>query len=305
MFSYSQIISEYGRIDINNNVVIITDNAMLKTTQAIQNESVDMANSIEVINLDDVPEYSVIYALKPDDLLIVYIGIDTFMGKGYKDIFPSFNNPKGVAAKYIMIRPTITPQALLEGINTPLETTDAIVRKYSILRDDKAIRITAKSGTNISLIPYEPWTIPYVTHAPGTNAYLPPAETTYSVKQGTANGTIVADVTVGELRVYADLIESFGLVDEPVTLRVDDGEITEIVGGAMAQRLKTELWKLQNNSRKIIEFGIGLSQMTPSGIIGIDESIAGTCHFGIGNGSGNIAPIHLDVVVNDFEVGNQ
>ena len=70
----------------------------------------------------------------------------------------------------------------------------------------------------------------------------------------------------------------------------------------MSQRLKVELWKLPDNCRKIVELGIGLSRMTPSGIIGIDESIAGTCHFGIGNGSGNDAPIHLDVVVSDFVI---
>jgi leucyl aminopeptidase (aminopeptidase T) len=62
------------------------------------------------------------------------------------------------------------------------------------------------------------------------------------------------------------------------------------------------LWKLPENCRKIVELGIGLSRMTPCGIIGIDESIAGTCHFGFGNGSGNDAPIHLDVVVNDFAI---
>jgi len=68
----------------------------------------------------------------------------------------------------------------------------------------------------------------------------------------------------------------------------------------MAERLKAELWQLPENCRKIVELGIGLSSISPSGIIGIDESIAGTCHFGFGNGSGNDAPIHLDVVVNDL-----
>ena len=68
----------------------------------------------------------------------------------------------------------------------------------------------------------------------------------------------------------------------------------------MAQHLKSELWKLPECCRKIVELGFGLSCMRPCGIIGIDESIAGTCHFGFGNGSGNDAPIHLDVVINDF-----
>ena len=162
--------------------------------------------------------------------------------------------------------------------------------------------MTAKSGTDISLIPCEPFHIAYLTHAPGSNAYLPPAEISYSVKSGSSNGIIIADVTVGELRVYADLIDSFGLVDEAVALYAENGEIADVIGGNMAQKLKSELWKLPTTCRKIVELGIGLSRMTPTGIIGIDESIAGTCHFGIGNGSGNDAPIHLDVVVNDFSI---
>jgi len=109
-------------------------------------------------------------------------------------------------------------------------------------------------------------------------------------------------VTVGELRVLSDLVDPFGLVNEPITLHVESGEIVDITGEKMAHRLKTELWKLPNSCRRIVELGIGLSCMTPSGIIGIDESIAGTCHFGIGNGSGNEAPIHLDVVVSKFMI---
>ena len=168
--------------------------------------------------------------------------------------------------------------------------------------ENAPIRVTAESGSDITLTPYAPWTIPFNTHEAGANAYLPPAEVSYSIQPSSANGLIVADVSVGALQVYADLIDPFGLVDEPVVFQVEDGEIVDITGGVTAQKLKSELWKLPNNCRKIIELGFGLSHMTPSGIIGIDESIAGTCHFGIGNGSGNDAPIHLDVVVSRFSV---
>jgi len=39
-----------------------------------------------------------------------------------------------------------------------------------------------------------------------------------------------------------------------------------------------------------------LSKMTPTGLIGVDESIIDTCHFGIGDGAK--CGVHLDVVVN-------
>lgn len=299
--SYAAIVARYGGLDGRNNAIILTDNAMLETAQLIQNDSVPFVKSVRVINLDETEDCSEIYTLQPNDLLILHIGIESWTGK-HRIHSNAFDKPDGVAAKYICVRPTVTPQALLEGLNTPEELTWNVVKKYGSLPDSKTVCVTAKSGTDISLAPYAPFPIPYNTHKPGTNAYLPPAEVSYSVVPGSANGVIVVDITVGELRVYADLIDAFGLIDEPVTLCVENGEIVEITGGATAQRLKDELWKLPDNCRKIVELGIGLSRMTPSGIIGIDESIAGTCHFGIGNGSDNNAPIHLDVVIDDFNI---
>jgi len=299
--SYAAIAARYGGLDGRDRMIILTDNAMMETARLIQTESAAFVKSTAVINLDDTDDFSAIYALKPNDLLILYIGIDSWMGK-YRNMAHAFEKPDGVSAKYICFRPTVTPKALLEGLNTPLEITDSVVRKSGNLPGDRPLRVTAKSGTDISLITYEPWTIPYTTHAPGANAYLPPAEVSYSVRPGSANGLIIVDITVGELRVRADLIDAFGLVDYEVALHVENGEIIDITGGAMAEKLKAELWKLTASCRKIVELGIGLSRMTPSGIIGIDESIAGTCHFGIGNGSGNDAPIRLDVVINKFTI---
>ena len=299
--SYAAIVARYGGLDGRCSVIILTDNAMMATARFIQTASLPFVLSIDIINLDETDDYDAIYALLPEDLLILHIGIDSWRGK-HRGIAHAFDKPDGVAAKYVCVRPTITPQALLEGLNTPYEVTENIVKQYGSLPDDKVIRVTAKSGTDITLTPYDPFIIPFNTHAPGGNAYLPPAEVSYSIVQGSANGVIAVDVTVGELRVYADLVDAFGLVDEIVMLQVKNGEIIDITGGEMARRLKAELWKLPECCRKIVELGIGLSRMTPSGMIGIDESIAGTCHFGIGNGSGNEAPIHLDVVVDGFAI---
>jgi len=299
--SYAAIVARYGGLDGRRNVIILTDNTMLEAAQLIQSESALFVKKIDIINLDDTDDYSTIYTLAPDDLLILHVGIESWTDK-HRKMAHAFDKPEGVVAKYICIRPTVTPRALLEGLNTPYEVTDGMIKRYGNLPTDKPVRVTSKPGSDITLTTYEPWTIPYTTYAPGANAYLPPAEVSYSVRPGSANGVIVVNVTVGELRVHADLIDPFGLVDEPVVLRVENGEIIDITGGIMAQKLKTELWKLPDSCRKIVELGIGLSRMTSSGIIGIDESIAGTCHFGVGRGSGNNAPIHLDVVVSEFSI---
>jgi len=178
----------------------------------------------------------------------------------------------------------------------------SLVTRYGDLPCERALHVSGRSGTDLTLELYDPVIIPYSARTPGSHAYSPPAEISYSVRPGSAFGVIFADVTVGELRVGADLIDPFGRVDEPVRLLIMEGAVVDAQGGDMARRLKSELWRLPFSCRKLVEFGIGLSCILPSGIIGIDESIAGTCHFGFGNGSDNDAPIHLDVVVDDFMV---
>jgi len=59
--------------------------------------------------------------------------------------------------------------------------------------------------------------------------------------------------------------------------------------------LKELLFSLPKECRKLVEIGQGLSKMTPTGIIGVDESIIDTCHFGIGDAEK--CGLHLDVVV--------
>ena len=298
---YSAIVTRFGGLDKRHNVVILTDNEMKETARRMQIDSAAFVGELRVINLDETEDFSAIYALKPEDLVILHIGIESWVGRHGKMAF-AFNKPEGVAAKYICVRPTITAKALLEGLNTPVGLTEGIVEKYGDLPKGEVVSVKSKSGTDITLTLAGCMIIPFNTHKPGANAYLPPAEISYDLELGTAKGVIVADVTVGELRVNGDLINPFGLVDVPVTLYIKNGEIADISGGEMAKRLKTELWKLSANCRKIVEFGIGLSKMSPSGIIGIDESIAGTCHFGFGSPSGNDAAIHLDVVINDFDI---
>ena len=299
--SYSAVVIKYGGLDLRRSAVILTDGAMLGTARLIQSESAEFVKRIEIINLDETNRVDKIFSLTQDDLLILHIGIESWTGR-HKNFARAFGKPEDVAAKYICIRPTITPKALLEGLGTPYDVTENILRKFGGLPEGERIRAISEAGTDVTLTTYDPFPIPFETREPGSNAYLPPAEISYCVESGSANGVIAADVTVGELRVNADLIDPFGFVSEPVKIFVEDGFIADISGDETAARLKAELFKLPQSCRKVIELGFGLSRMTPCGIIGIDESAAGTCHFGFGSGSGNEAPVHLDVVVSNFEI---
>lgn len=65
--------------------------------------------------------------------------------------------------------------------------------------------------------------------------------------------------------------------------------------------VRNDLSLLRSDQLVVVELGHGLSDIQPTGIIGVDESMNGTCHFGIGTGS----PFHLDLVVRNPKINRE
>jgi leucyl aminopeptidase (aminopeptidase T) len=155
------------------------------------------------------------------------------------------------------------------------------------------LRVTSAAGTDITLMAERFETCRHEIADAGGLAFLPPSETSARVRG--ADGTIVVDVTVGQLYHYGELLEEFGLVRNPVILTVENGFVSGITGGETAALLREKLFALPAGCRELVELGQGLSKMTPTGVIGVDESIIDTCHFGFGDGG--TCGTHLDVVI--------
>jgi len=136
--------------------------------------------------------------------------------------------------------------------------------------------------------------------SPGSGGNLPAGEVYAPPNGKRIEGKIVID---GSSRVQNGTI----LTNEPIILKVKDGNITEISGGDEAKELENTLnWaasvaKHPGSVRRICELGIGLNPKAK--IIGatiVDDKVLGTAHIGIGSNywfGGNIyAIIHLDQV---------
>lgn len=136
--------------------------------------------------------------------------------------------------------------------------------------------------------------------APGSGGNLPAGEVYAPPNGKRIEGKIVID---GSSRVQNGTL----LIKDPITLKVEDGNITEITGGKEAKELENTLnWaasvaKHPGSVRRICELGIGLNSKAK--IIGatiVDDKVLGTAHVGIGSNywfGGNIyAIIHLDQV---------
>lgn len=272
---------------------IITDGVQNQIAEAIKR---DVGNRC-VIQLFSPAQTitSDVKLLMPKDLLLVLLTLDTFVTQGANRCFSPFGKPQGVSAKYAFVRLGITQHSLLQGLYTPKELVYEKINEMSRITSHDLLRITNQAGTDIILQVKPFTTCSHEITEDGGFAFFPPSEVTSEVIAKTASGKIVVDVTVGQFYYYGKLLGTFGRVPSPVTLIVGNGVVTDIYGNRMAEELKEKWFELPQECREVVELGQGLSQMSPTGLIGVDESIIDTCHFGIGDGG--ICGMHLDVVL--------
>lgn len=240
-------------------------------------------------------------SLKSGDLIIVLLSIDTYMTSGVSEFFTAFGKPDWVKAKYIFVRLDISEKSLLQGLSTDKRLVYEKIKEMDRLDPTGTVAVTSEIGTDISFGIRPFTTCSHEITADGGTAFLPPSETSSEVISETANGKIVVDMTVGQLYHFGRLVGEFGLVSEPITVTVRNGYIVEIDGGDMAAEFKSKLFALPKECRRIVELGQGLSKMEPTGLIGVDESIIDSCHFGFGDGCE--CGTHLDIVIKDPTIG--
>ena len=286
---------QYCDIPSDNQVLIITDKTQYQIAEFIKNE---LDNDCEIIEFE--PSNTLLNRLnklKEDDLLFVILSSDTFIKNGANNYFSPFRAPESFVVKYIFIRLNISKESLLQGLSTPKTLVYNKIAEREKLNFNQTVRIVNKSGTNLVLQIDSFNTCSFEVTNTCKYAFLPPSETSAGVIAGTANGKIVIDVTVGQLYYYGELLGYFGVIKTPITMIVKNGLIVDIYGDDMASELKEKLFALPMECRELVELGQGLSKMKPTGLIGIDESIIDTCHFGIGDGGK--CGVHLDVVISN------
>lgn len=292
----SHLIQEWSKLDLTSKMVIVTDDAQKSIALAIQNEGVyDVRIEYYSRPEEFADTVKALSALRESDLLLVMLSSDTFVKCGANRFFSPFEKPEGVRAKYIFVRLDISQKSLLQGLSTEKKAVYDKIDLMNRICPGETVRVTNQSGTDISFRIQPFTTCSHEITEGGGMAFLPPSETSSEVITETANGKIVIDITVGQLYYFGQLVSYFGLVESPVTLVVENGVITEVSGEGMAMEFREKLFQLPVECRKIVELGQGLSDIEPTGLIGVDESIIDSCHFGFGDGGR--CGTHFDVVI--------
>lgn len=129
---------------------------------------------------------------------------------------------------------------------------------------------------------------------------VPDIEINIPPLEGTANGKIVVDGSIPYIGI--------GVLENPVTCIVENGKITDIIGGKEATILRDNLKSFNDPTvYNIAEFGIGLNpNASLRGNMLEDEGVFGTVHIGIGSsfcfGGEVVAPIHYDLIIKDVNI---
>ena len=160
-----------------------------------------------------------------------------------------------------------------------------------LLNQSSEARITSAAGSDLRLGLEGRTAIPDAGEltAPGAFGNLPCGEG--YVAPASAEGTLVVDGSIAGI----------GCVSEPVTLRIEDGNLTDATGtdGARLMELLTAHGPEGTN---VAELGIGTNEKAQlTGDVLEDEKILGTAHVAFGASAaigGTVqVPVHLDCVV--------
>jgi hypothetical protein len=246
-------------------------------------------------------------ALTDTDLLVSMFSLESSRDLPHTRLFPSLSGPPGFRGTSGAVRRRCDDGALLTQLMTDPAGVEAIVRERLLLNEAGRVRIVATGGTDLACELMRGRALPYRVCGEEKHAYLPPSEVTFGILPGSAEGTIVTDVTAGEFVVRQQgVLDPLGLVDEPIRLTVRGGRVADVAGGIIAGRLRSCFDMLDGNARTVVELGFGLSAGAPTGQVGSDECLQGTFHFGIGDdsfyGGVNPAPVHLDLISWSAEV---
>jgi aminopeptidase len=230
--------------------------------------------------------YSLQQAPRGDEASIRSELNETVLGHGGRGLFLGLVDAKLLAGE--LSRPA-------PNLEEPAE------RLLAQVREADTIRLRNPAGTDLTMrVTGRPWLTDAKLLGPGDYGNFPGGEIFCAPLEDSANGTLVADLTVP----YT--VEGF--VDAPVRVRFVHGRVTAIEGGRAADLLRELVESADEGARVIAELGIGLNPtVKPRGHVMLDEKAAGTAHVAIGNNTGsyggvNSSTIHVDCILSAPEI---
>jgi leucyl aminopeptidase (aminopeptidase T) len=160
----------------------------------------------------------------------------------------------------------------------------SIARLPSRLRRRRIVNVRSEHGTELTFeVAWREWNFDDngICNRPKMVMNLPAGKVFIMPREGTMNGRLVMDGSWEGT-----------MIEEPVTLEIEQGVIASITGGEMASRIRKEFQdaaeplrpKDQDVAGTVAEFGFGMNPAAAlTGSVLEDEKCLGTCYFMFGD----------------------
>ncbi|MDQ7798240.1 MAG: aminopeptidase [Candidatus Edwardsbacteria bacterium] len=172
-------------------------------------------------------------------------------------------------------------------------------RLCSILNGAREVNIKTTLGTDLTFSVKGRRAEPDTGIIPGPGGFtnLPAGEVYLAPVEGTAQGRLVVDGSIGDT----------GILKKPIEIAISRGFAVGMKGGREAKKLWEMLSKHGKNAFNVAEFGIGINPRAKiTGNILEDEKALTTIHIALGDNSGFggkvSVPSHQDGIVRDPSV---
>jgi 2,5-dihydroxypyridine 5,6-dioxygenase len=172
---------------------------------------------------------------------------------------------------------------------------EEMARKFT--EADEA-RVTSPQGTDVvvDLEGRDGNAHPGIADEPGEFTALVHIESNIAPVEGATEGTVVFDGAIPNLDI--------GVLEEPVTMEIEDGAVISVEGGKEARTIE-RVWSEHNDPAvyNIAQLAVGMNPECPefNGWFSNDHGRYGNVHFGIGTSSNlggtTRAPVHFDAMM--------
>jgi leucyl aminopeptidase (aminopeptidase T) len=196
----------------------------------------------------------------------------------------------------------------LEGYSYDILISEALQADFSEIRpiveeiatkmtNAEEAKVTSDTGTDIMirLGIRRAHALHNICHEPGTMGAPPDIEAYVAPIEDTAQGVVYIDGAIA--------LPEFGLINEPIKITIESGNVVKIEGGCEAKRFKNLLESYCDPEMyRLAELGMGLNPFARLvGVPLIDEGVLGTAHIALGlnysfGGTIKGAKAHVDCV---------
>ncbi len=292
----SKVVNICAKIKAGEQVLIVTELSRLSIAQALAAEVYRVGAEPAICIMEprkedgEEPPKEIAAAMKASDVFLNVVGRSITHTHAVKDAVAA--GSRGLVLTHF------TEEMMIHGgIEGDFEQARAVCTAMAqAMAGAEKIILTSPSGTHLEYSAKgRRGNSLYCMVEPGQFSTLPTVEANVSPLEGTANGIIVADGSIPYIGI--------GVLEEPVTLKVEKGRITDISGGRQARMLADDLAsKNDPNVYNIAEHGVGLNPKCRfCGFMLEDEGVFGSCHIGIGTSitlGGTVkASCHYDVIM--------